>query len=367
MMMRVLGVRLRLIADATTMCAWFLDPRSNRRERWRLRRKARRARGHAEISVDATRDAGFRARQHHRVLALTSESLENFRADCRTLREQCGGEGFFMSRVEAARLEREPDDVPAVLLYVAQCLRRLSRLPAVGESSERAEAGAEFWVQSRRAGEPINWHWDKDEQLRDAHGVVVHPLLSTVTYLTTGGAPTVLFDIRVGTDGELEVPKRGEGGVRRVAALVSHPRASKMLVFNGRLLHGCPPELAEPSDDADSAERLTLLINIWRGHRPVGVPRFPRKLWREMGCREPQPLDPDALSAAAARAPPRAATMRMADGVPSSTLRMPVCGTHELRARMPRPSRSGVRHPEYSTLRCFGVPVRCARRCDDGD
>ena len=35
----------------------------------------------------------------------------------------------------------------------------------------------------------LSMHWDKDEEMRVATGVFVHPHLSTVTYLKDGRAP----------------------------------------------------------------------------------------------------------------------------------------------------------------------------------
>ena len=58
-------------------------------------------------------------------------------------------------------------------------------------------SGIEWWVQSRPS---LALHWDKDEEMRIAAGIFVHPHLSTVTYLTDGGAgrqaPTVVLDGR---------------------------------------------------------------------------------------------------------------------------------------------------------------------------
>ena len=54
-------------------------------------------------------------------------------------------------------------------------------------------SGAEWWVQSRPG---LSCHWDKDEELRVAAGLFVHPQVSTVTYLTAGAAqaPTLVFE-----------------------------------------------------------------------------------------------------------------------------------------------------------------------------
>ena len=171
--------------------------------------------------------------------------------------------------------------------------------------------GAEWWVQRRplnlgpREG-GIQLHWDCDEQwLRWEH---VPPLLATVSYVTSGGAPTLVLPVAAGVDGRAVLAAsgatngggwfeacesihnphpplitrgvghqsdpdtsptsvaQGDGGVvsARVAqgdgravlaaggmaegwAVVSHPVAGKHLAFDGRLLHGAPAELARPA------------------------------------------------------------------------------------------------------------------------
>jgi hypothetical protein len=97
-----------------------------------------------------------------------------------------------------------------------------------GIEIDPTKSGAEVWVQVRSPTEPaalpgdsgdeddsddeeqapgegasINWHFDKDEDLLDECDVYVHPYISTVTYLSGIGAPTVVFDARVTPDGAL--------------------------------------------------------------------------------------------------------------------------------------------------------------------
>lgn len=65
-----------------------------------------------------------------------------------------------------------------------------------------AECGAEWWVQRREEGHHENlgmpFHWDKDEHMLDQKGEVICPAVSTVTYLTAHGAPTVVLEVRIG-------------------------------------------------------------------------------------------------------------------------------------------------------------------------
>lgn len=72
-----------------------------------------------------------------------------------------------------------------------------------GKSSgdEKASSGAEWWIQIREEGYHSDlgmpFHWDKDERLREATGVMKYPEVSTVTYLTEHGAPTMVLEVRL--------------------------------------------------------------------------------------------------------------------------------------------------------------------------
>ena len=64
-----------------------------------------------------------------------------------------------------------------------------------------AERGAEWWVQRRKEGHHANlgmpFHWDKDEHMLEQKGEILCPAVSTVTYLTDHGAPTVVLEVRL--------------------------------------------------------------------------------------------------------------------------------------------------------------------------
>eukprot|EP00911_Craspedida_sp_UC1_P001364 UC1_evm1s1029 len=71
----------------------------------------------------------------------------------------------------------------------------------VSGAADPTRSGCEWWSQVRESREDnalkenaVGFHWDKDEDLLDETGVNVHPQLSTVTYLCTGGAPTIVLD-----------------------------------------------------------------------------------------------------------------------------------------------------------------------------
>ena len=174
-------------------------------------------------------------------------------------------------------------------------------------------SGAEWWVQIRPnppAGrysmhgdkdDPlelngINFHWDKDEDLRLMCGgtMYIHPHISTVTYLTDLGAPTMVVSRRVNpmTGQLVQESNDGEGTEE---GFVSWPKRGKHLSFDGRLLHAAPSDLMQDgmfeeqcsydaSSDMDDKtrkilarqhRRCTFLVNIWLNYKPFNVNPFP--------------------------------------------------------------------------------------------
>ena len=176
-------------------------------------------------------------------------------------------------------------------------------------------SGAEWWVQIRPsppsigryavlstdnedsthgnhdATHSVSFHWDKDEDLRILAGgnLYVHPHISTVTYITDLGAPTIVMeDYRINTvTGEWIVPDQ------QPKAILSWPRTGKHLSFDGRLLHAAPFEFMNegmwndqihvPKELEDSVRkvqsrrhrRVTFLVNIWLNYKPFNINRFP--------------------------------------------------------------------------------------------
>ncbi|KAJ1456690.1 hypothetical protein M885DRAFT_517108 [Pelagophyceae sp. CCMP2097] len=132
-----------------------------------------------------------------------------------------------------------------------------------------AAGGAEVWAHLLPPGgaeASLPLHFDKDERLLADRDEWRHPALSTVTYLSDGGAPTIIFDTTLAGG-------RGAGGPSM--AFVSHPVAGKHLIFQGSLLHGVAHDLARPTPaQAATGPRLTLLVNLWRG-APLGLAALP--------------------------------------------------------------------------------------------
>ena len=58
-------------------------------------------------------------------------------------------------------------------------------------------------------------------------------------------------------------------------AWLVHPERGKHVAFDGRLLHGCVRELMR-AGPVDETSCVTLHVNIWLNHIPVGVEPFPK-------------------------------------------------------------------------------------------
>ena len=208
-------------------------------------------------------------------------------------------------------------------------------------------SGAEWWVQVRHAddssgtnyedrvkagpkdqdesiGPNIQFHFDKDETLQASFLVHACPHVSTVTYLTgsgrsggghggsnPAGAPTLVLNQTCAPDGAVvpvpsTLPRANAASAAagdEIAAaapgeqilspgiasgFLSFPRAGKHLVFDGRLLHGVPADLAaidpggappaSTSAQQPLAPRVTLLVNVWLGHQPIGIEPLERSV-----------------------------------------------------------------------------------------
>lgn len=212
--------------------------------------------------------------------------------------------------------------------------------------------------------------------------------VSTVTYLTRGGAPTVILGARVSRHGQLlpslPVSPAAHPSVSRpappsVSAWISQPRVRKLLRFDGGLLHGCPPVLSEPSPPHSG--RLTLLVNVWRNHTPVGLRPLPPGTALRLRCRTRAsrqllalrpPAEPTQRGACGRKrkrdlhgaqggnrdtgawcgseaeggcssAGGDSSPLALASGLrPAARLRVPVCdGSRELRLALPLPERGG--------------------------
>jgi len=127
-------------------------------------------------------------------------------------------------------------------------------------------SGGELWVQKRDLNEDIGFHHDKDEAMASLKSTMKFPEVSTVTYMTDKGAPTVIFN-QTTPDGMARSPLHG---------FISYPAKNRHLRFQGNLQHGVPaflaPELQEGTImklRGSGRERITFLVNWWK-NKPMG-------------------------------------------------------------------------------------------------
>jgi hypothetical protein len=220
-------------------------------------------------------------------------------------------------------------------------------VPSDSVSYDPATSGAEWWVQIRpfppggryamlASGDDtaddnndddmtpagVSFHWDKDEDLRQLTDgqTNIHPHLSTVTYLTDRGAPTLAMDCRIHPlTGEWLSPTTPPATPLLQPPLVSRnalvcwPRVGKHLSFDGRYLHAAPPDLLPagvwekqqslPLDTTTTTttvgvsnvrqkrqwmrrhQRVTFLVNIWLHYRPFHVQPFPATMLDKLSRR----------------------------------------------------------------------------------
>lgn len=124
----------------------------------------------------------------------------------------------------------------------------------------------------------IPFHIDKDETLSALAAVYVTPALSTVTYLSDVGAPTVVTPIIYSNEkSEFEYTSEAIPGNMAVC----YPKPGRHLVFDGRLMHGVPSSFAR-AGAAVGGRRITFLANIWLNHEPVGIEPIPAQVKRSI-------------------------------------------------------------------------------------
>ena len=186
------------------------------------------------------------------------------------------------------------------------------------------QSGAEYWTQKRDTsccdvanrgrdnievvtGENvlqnddtvIRFHFDKDEDLVDQTDgdITVHPQISTVTYLTNGGSPTLVFpccqanvmrfcgeNVCVSGEYDTEIASQCKDQEVRSSARLSselhamknafaaYPKTGKHISFDGRYLHGSPSALSIGANM--NGVRMTFLVNIWLNWKPLGPDIF---------------------------------------------------------------------------------------------
>lgn len=130
--------------------------------------------------------------------------------------------------------------------------------------------GAEYWVEVRKNGGRDGHNallFDKDVGYATNQQQMRFPALSTITFLTDGGAPTVVLNRTTDTRGSQFVPAVPSQGYLTV------PVAGKHLRFSGRAQHGLVGEACTNSCDEDV---VVIRINWWAHESPE--PPYCRRL-----------------------------------------------------------------------------------------
>jgi len=180
--------------------------------------------------------------------------------------------------------------------------------PANPKTGDQEKDDKEDVEDEEEEDDEVGWHFDADYGLEDqAPGLLLHPRVGTITYLTDVGAPTVVLDCQSPRQGQVQSLHQ-----KRIdKAWISYPQVGKHAAFDGRLLHGAPAHVfpsravltsssssngrnkqdnnthpppakrAKLSEDGkdetnnnkaqplSQKQRVTLLVNVWLNHCPL--------------------------------------------------------------------------------------------------
>jgi hypothetical protein len=205
---------------------------------------------------------------------------------------------------------------------------------------EPSKSGAEWWTLVIDESDEVGLHWDRDYDLQADQGLLLHPMVSTVTYLTTpcAAAPTVVL----GRPSPLLASESPCGSVP--SATACWPALGRHLAFDGKLLHGALPDLTPsppppppPTGGAAPAaaagrKRVTFLVNVWLNHVPWGAEKLPKSIAKQlsvaasgvrMGLGEAVPVPPQPVCSTLGDALPPLASWTFGEPRAKLTLSMP--------------------------------------------
>jgi hypothetical protein len=190
--------------------------------------------------------------------ALPESIFKNLLEECRSVGSWSGEEDSMMyGKKPTFWLDLQDDPEPRSYIEKALLHLRKEVVPRMfAHRKEQTIIGGEWWVQVRDGSETIGFHYDKDEAMASLQGIMKMPLVSTVTYLTDVGAPTLILN-QTTIDGNMEVPEVPEEGY------LSYPKKNRHIMFSGDLQHGVMGSAAPESSGSIQQGRVTLLINWW--------------------------------------------------------------------------------------------------------
>ena len=117
--------------------------------------------------------------------------------------------------------------------------------------------GGEWWVQLRNTNENIGFHVDKDEGVASEEQWMKMPVLSTITYLTNEGGPTLILDQASNRGGNVQIPELPTSGV------LVYPKKNRHVLFKGNLQHGVVGEFGGKRPVGGNKRRISFLVNWW--------------------------------------------------------------------------------------------------------
>ena len=158
---------------------------------------------------------------------------------------------------------------------------------------DASSSGAEWWTQVIDPEDDIGLHWDRDYDMQADQGLLLHPHVATVTYLTAPGAaaPTLVLDC----PSPLLADETPCGPIR--SAVACYPSPGRHFCFDGRLLHGAMSDLTPPPATATAKppggkksgkaavapqKRVTFLVNVWLNHAPWGAEELPSVVRKQL-------------------------------------------------------------------------------------
>jgi len=148
-------------------------------------------------------------------------------------------------------------------------------------SFDPARSGAEWWCQHIDGDDEIGLHWDRDYDMQADQGLLLHPHVASVTYLSesTSGNPTVVL--------ACESPVfASESPCTSVPhAAVCWPAVGRHLCFDGKRLHGAPAGLVPEGVRRLRLERVERLMPRAGHDRPRRVVSRRRVSTRASCCR----------------------------------------------------------------------------------
>eukprot|EP00939_MAST-03C_sp_MAST-3C-sp1_P003978 g3978.t1 len=137
-------------------------------------------------------------------------------------------------------------------LAIEKAVKTLYRVAYPEEEEEGNDIiGAEFWAQVKKTGEFIHPHFDKDEFTFQTQNIMRTPDLSTVTYLTNSGGPTLIFDQHV-RENQTTFPSEP------TRSFAVWPKTGRHCVFRGDMYHVVRGDMARVFGD-----RYTFIVNWW--------------------------------------------------------------------------------------------------------